>query len=83
MQVPWEALVAMGIYIISSTICFVWWMATISVTLEILKKAVEKMSAQSDQHELIYVKKEDLAKEFSWRDKRLDAAWTKIDNPSA
>lgn len=75
MTVPWEALVAIGIYIITSTIGFVWWMATITVRLEILSKAVEKMALQEE----IYVKKEDMAKEFSWRDKKMDAAWQKLD----
>lgn len=63
------------IYIIVSTVGFIWWMATITVTMQYMKEAIDKMS--KDQNN--YATKLELAEKIVGITLRLDKAWDKID----
>lgn len=56
MQIPWEAIVSLSLYIIGSTIGFVWWMATITQQIKTLTDVVKEMSVANG----LYAKKEDV-----------------------
>lgn len=60
-----------------------WWMATLSANLEALRKTVESIQAIIMKHEATYYSKEDAAKDFAYRDQRINAAWEKIDELSS
>jgi hypothetical protein len=80
MNVPWEAVVALLIYAIGSTIGFIWWMATQTITLQFMEKAITKMSAAIERAEATYATKIELAEKFVVVNKSLDEAWAKLDH---
>lgn len=75
MNVPWEALITLMIYMVGSTIGFVWWMATITEQIKTLSKLVEKMS-ESDS---LYARKDDVARELGVIESRQEAIGIKFD----
>ena len=75
MEVPWGALAALAIYIVGSTVGFIWWMATITVTMQYMKEMLDKMA--KDQNN--YATKLELAEKIVGITLRLDKAWDKID----
>lgn len=80
MNIPWEAIVALLIYAIGSTIGFIWWMATQTITLQFMEKSITKISSTLDKAEATYATKVDLAKEVTTLTTSLDKAWIKIDH---
>lgn len=75
MQIPWEAIITLILYIIGSTIGFVWWMATITEQIKALSKLVEKMSNADG----LYARKEDMARELGVIESRQATMWDKFD----
>lgn len=75
MNIPWEAIEGLAVYILGSTLGFVWWMATITEQIKTLSKLVEKM-AQADS---LYARKEDVARELGVIESRQDTMWEKFD----
>lgn len=75
MNIPWEAIEGLVVYIIASTIGFVWWMATITEQIKTLSKLVEKMS----QADGLYARKEDVARELGVLENRQQTMWDKYD----
>lgn len=80
MNIPWGAIATLAIYIIGSTIGFVWWMSRITVTLEFMSKGLDSMSKNMSSMDALYVRKEDIIRELALHEKRLDTLWTKMDN---
>lgn len=75
MNIPWEAIEGLGVYIIGSTIGFVWWMATITEQIKTLSKLVETMSKADS----LYARKDDMARELGVIENRQEAMWAKFD----
>ena len=75
MQIPWEAIEGLAVYIIGSTIGFVWWMATITEQIKTLSKLVTKMSEADG----LYARKEDVARELGVIILRQETMWEKYD----
>ncbi len=75
MEIPWGALVTVGIYIIGSTIGFVWWMATITEQLKSLKELVKAMSEMNG----LYAHKVDVARELGVIERNQETMWTKFE----
>lgn len=75
MEIQWGALVTLGIYVIGSTIGFVWWMATIT---EKLNSALIKLKELSDNN-AIYARREDVARELGVIEKQIETMWGKLD----
>lgn len=73
MQLPWEAIVALGIYILGSTVGFIWWMATITAQLNFLIGDLKSLK------EAGLAKQSDVDKEFGRVQKDIDAAHRRID----
>lgn len=75
MEVPWGALVTLMIYIVGSTIGFVWWMATITTELKHLKELIKEMTV-SNMH---YARREDIARELGIIEKNQETMWVKFE----
>lgn len=75
MNLPWEAIEGAFVYVIASTIGFVWWMATITEQIKTLSKLVERMS-ESDG---LYARKDDVARELGVIEDRQTTMWEKFD----
>lgn len=75
MSIPWEAIISLAIYIIASTVGFVWWMATITEQLKSLKDLVKNIT----ENNAFYARREDMARELGVIEKRQDTMWEKYD----
>lgn len=75
MQVPWEAIITLVLYIIASTVGFVWWMATITEQLKSMNLSVTNLS----NNNILYARKEDVARELGVIEKRQETMWEKYD----
>lgn len=75
MQIPWGAIITLLVYIVGSTIGFVWWMATITEQLKNLGVAVTNLS----NNNILYARKEDIARELGVIEKRQETMWEKLD----
>lgn len=75
MQIPWEAIISLSLYIIGSTIGFVWWMATITQQIKTLTDVVKEISVTNG----LYAKKEDVARELGVIENNQEKMWDKID----
>lgn len=75
MQIPWGAVVTLFLYIVGSTIGFIWWMATIT---EKLNSALEKLREMGINNNL-YARKEDVARELGVIEKNQETMWAKFD----
>lgn len=75
MNIPWEAVEGLLVYVIGSTIGFVWWMATITEQIKTLNILVTKMSNADG----LYARKEDVAKELALFERQQETMWTKLD----
>ncbi len=74
------AIVTVGLFALVHTGGFIWWMSRIDTTLNLLGKTVTEISNKMAQHEAIYAKKEDVAKDFVVRDGQINALWKKVDS---
>lgn len=79
MQVPWEALIMVIIYIIGSTIGFVWWMATQTMTLQFVKQSLDEALLEIKKFDVTYAKSIEVAREMSQMDSRITASWGAIE----
>lgn len=75
MNIPWEAVEGLLVYVIGNTIGFVWWMATITEQIKTLNILVTKMSDADG----LYARKEDVAKELALFERQQETMWTKLD----
>lgn len=79
MQVPWEGVIALLLYIISSTIGFVWWMATQTMKMQTMGEDLKEMKESVIRSEAIYARKEDIIKDFTRMEQQMNAVWRKLD----
>lgn len=75
MNVPWEALISLALYIVASTVGFVWWMATITEQLKVLKELVKTMSDANS----LYARKDDVSRELGVIENNQEKMWEKLD----
>lgn len=75
MSIPWEALVALFIWIVGSTFYFVWWMATITADMKTLQQLVKDLSINN----ALFARKEDVARELGVIENNLEKVWEKYD----
>lgn len=75
MTIPWGAIASLAVYIIGSTLGFVWWMATITEQLRSLKELVKSLNDANG----LYARKEDMARELGVLESRQETMWAKID----
>lgn len=75
MQVPWEAIVAVILWILGTTFGFVWWMATQTMTLQFVKQALDEALLEIKKFDVSYAKTKDLDR----LDSKVNAAWTAIE----
>ena len=61
MNVPWEDVVAVLLYIVSSTLGFVWWMATQTIILQFVREDLAKANKLLTAMESTYATKLELA----------------------
>ena len=80
MNVPWEAAITVVLYLIGSTLGFVWWMATQTIKLEIAITNLEEIKKTLSKSEATYATKVDVAKDVSNIFKEIDALWKKYDH---
>lgn len=64
-----------GVYVLSSTIGFIWWMATITEQLKTLKELVKNMNDHNNE----YARKTDVARELGVIEKNQETMWTKFE----
>lgn len=75
MNIPWEAVEGLLVYVIGSTIGFVWWMATITADMKTLQGLVKEMSLNNG----FYARKEDVARELGVIENNQEKMWEKLD----
>ncbi len=75
MNVPWEAIISLLLYIIGSTLGFVWWMATITEQVKSIKELVKTMSDSNG----LYARKEDVAREMGIIERNQETMWNKFE----
>lgn len=75
MQIEMGAIVTLVIYVVGSTIGFVWWMATMTVKLDM---ALVKLREMQDNNNS-YARKEDVARELGVIERNQDTMWTKFE----
>ena len=79
MNIPWEALTALLLYIIASTIGFVWWMATQTITLQFVREDLQNANKLLGALESLSVTKPEFAKEVARFELSIQAAHRRID----
>ena len=79
MNVPWEAIEGLAVYILASTAGFIWWMATQTITLQFVREDLAKANKILSSAEATYATKPELAKEIGRLDSNIQAAHRRID----
>lgn len=79
MNVPWEAITAILLYIIASTIGFVWWMATQTITLQFVREDLEKANRLLLSFDSSFALKVDVGKDIGRLESNISAAHKRID----
>lgn len=79
MKIPWEAVVAVLLYIIASTAGFIWWMATQTVKLEFALVALKEITVALTLATATYVTKVEIAEKLAVMNKNIDKNWEEID----
>lgn len=75
MNIPFEALATIAIYILGSSVGFIWWMATITAELKYLKELLKTMN----ENNTLYARKEDVVRELALFEKQQETMWIKLD----
>lgn len=75
MNIPWEAIEGLFVYIVGSTIGFVWWMATVTADMKVLKELVRTIT----EHGGMYARKDDIARELGVIEKNQETMWAKFE----
>ncbi len=76
MNVPWEAIITLGLYLVGSTVGFIWWMATMTEQVKNLTAMVIKLTEMDGT----YARKDDVSKEFALFERQQEAIWKKYDS---
>jgi hypothetical protein len=83
MTAEWWGVVITGIIflcgLLGNIITSVWWASKITTSIDILSSAVGDIKLIIAKHEASYVTKVDFEKDFGHLEKKVDAAWVKID----
>lgn len=79
MNLPWEAIIALVVYIIGSTIGFVWWMATQTITLQFVREDLAAANKLLNSFDGTYAKNIEMAREISRLDLSIRSAHNRID----
>ncbi|HEY9874592.1 MAG TPA: hypothetical protein V6D12_14225 [Candidatus Obscuribacterales bacterium] len=72
-------LATLGVGLIGHIVTTVWWASKITNILENAQKSLNELSIDMKSVNKTYVSKEDFARELGHVEKRLDAAWAKLD----
>lgn len=80
MNIPWEAIVAVLLYLIASTVGFIWWMATQTITLQFVREDLEKANRLLLAFDSSFALKVDVSKEFGRIEASVLAAHKRIDD---
>ena len=75
-----QELLTLALFAVFHTAGFIWWMSKITTTLDVLSKTIDVMSKQINQNEAVFAKKEDVAKDIFYHEKRIDAIGAKLDS---
>ena len=62
MNIPAEAVISLFIYIVASTVGFIWWMATQTITLQFVREDLAKANKILTGFEVIYATKNELSR---------------------
>jgi len=62
MNIPAEAVISLFIYIVASTVGFIWWMATQTITLQFVREDLAKANKILLGFETMYATKIELSK---------------------
>lgn len=79
MNISWEAIVAIVLYTIGSTLGFVWWMATQTITLQFVREDLAKANTTLNALDGTYAKNTDVTREITRLDLSIRAAHNRID----
>lgn len=74
-----NALITITVFLIGHLMAGIWWASKVNTILTGLTNAVDKLTGSLVKHEERHYSKFEAAKDFTERDKRIDAAWNKID----
>ena len=74
-NIPVEAFITLGLYIVGSSVGFVWWMATITEQLKTLKELVKTMGEMNTT----YARRDDMARELGVIEKTQETMWIKFE----
>jgi hypothetical protein len=74
-QLPIEILWAIIGYILITTFGFIWWAATTTEQLKTLKDLVKAIT----DNNMLYARKEDIAREMGVIEKQIETLWVKHD----
>lgn len=79
MNVPWEAVVTILLYIVAQTVGFVWWMATQTITLQFVREDLARANGLLLSIDATFATKVDVGKEIGRLDASILAAHRRID----
>lgn len=79
MNVPWEAIVSVILYILVTTGGFIWWMATQTITLQFVREDLAKANSLLLSYDATFATKSDVAKELGRIENSVLAAHRRID----
>ena len=79
MNIPWEAIIGLGIYIAGSTVGFIWWMAVQTTTLQFVREDLQAARKMLEGFETTYAKSLDVAKDIGRVEQSVQAAHKRID----
>lgn len=82
MQLSEGSLVTIALFIIVQTGGFIWAFATFSEKLRSLGDSVNNLSSKLIAMDSIFAKREDVAKDIGFQEKRIDAIFNKLDKIS-
>lgn len=75
MNIPWEAITALAMYVIASTVGFVWWMSDQTTTMRFLKETLAELVKQN----ALYATKTEVTEKIILLTSSINKAWDKID----
>ena len=73
-------LISLGLFLVTQLIAGVWWASKINTTLQIMTSTLTSMNERLSKHEASFYSKEEAAKDFAYRDNRIDGMGKKLDN---
>ena len=73
------ALITLGLGLTGHIVTTVWWASRITTILEASSRSLMELSIEMKAVSKTYVTKEEFSKDLSHVEKKIDAAWIKID----